>query len=1401
MRIDPSFSAPCAAPGGGPPVARATMDEAAQRLERDGFQFQAYKGTWWPLSSKEWRDVDRQEGIERLTQDEEVHAVKNGQTERVLSQQDLLELDAFQNRNTAGLPTPRLAGSLAALAQVGSFQGQNGNLSTYEAYNIVLGDPNHERQPVSFVKNGESFPIQTPEDVQTAAWLIAGYGDQTGVAPQALQLKELKDLGYAVDPWKTYARKSYGASVSLTMGGQVLGSMPVDQLDPQKAGELCEQWKQTQVALGQQAGRAWDALQLKAQMIPFDQRLDAMKKVQAQFPETAADLYRRIVPGEPSKLAERVDQALAICARTPSYQHQPWVVFEGWHQYGESFPSLLERMKDPNLAARLARSLTPESEPEFYGALDDFQSLKPSVGRELALALADTKTLSDRGLVASLAQPDVSASDILAARDAVAQGEVEPRKKLFQAYRDAQAPYPSATRLLLTCSEPAGVEAYTRLRGGGLDDRRASALLEAMVASRKPEEKLQDLVDPALRLQATQPRDLMATYKEMRKCAGREEAYLEILARYGDPKDAAVMLAELPPEQENLFRQTSDALKAKNPNQGLVLVREAVLKHRLDVDAGRLEKVNSQRLYEMMVQQAPAGTEDAFLELSCADGLRDLAASWKAVNNGLPAEVPGRLAFWKSLPDKRVADRVVAAVPAGQDPVKVGETLAVLQAKNPKNAVESLEKIYQSKTSDLLSHLVRGGADLAEATEMARRVGRKDLPGAQLPQDQRCELVGRLGKLRGGNLQEGFQDYLFLATRLDDYKQIPEAVSFFATLLETGLSPAEARMAYAELTRREEMGEHQESVLKTYRFAPDLAGARQVLDEVVKLDPQEAAARLDQVVGRDLEGLAPEVKTRLAVGNLRAPLPNEGLDCLADLLGAQGLHWKPSPGWTVSGSLELDVPRGAPLGKLESAPITFPDKADSLLTFDASARQKSVLYAQVEGKEPIALCNLEGDLADVHVHLGALRGQKARLRLESTVAGEQKLELRNLKLTTTPTVGLRDFTLNDVNHNNGQLKEPITLSSTSDTEFYVDVATGRNKLAVDIHNGKDWARLGVLSGQKEEARFDLSPYRGQNVHLRLAGVYDGGWRMRPYAMQLREEPQAPATRSLLGAQSSAVADEILTMAFDGSKPADQRVDTVRALQRLGDDLEAAWKAWPLLEPHTGDADFEDRVEAVKALLPEAAQLSEVEQTRTAGESLASVARLRKGRSLEDFAAAHERIGWESQGEMATGGAVDFVGRVQARAGVAAADKAWEAVAPPIHDDSLSERTKAYLDLLEGCQGDGALTEQVYRKLTTWVEPSEGIQRACRAVVELHALVPEKEAWLKLIDQLQASQLEGRLEGVMLKRMSTFLIGKVTLEGVKLEEALKKMPEELQGKTGIEEREQHLVVGGTRLGRR
>lgn len=1391
-------TAPQAAPGGGPPVDRAELSGAAGRLENQGYQFQVFKKAWWPLSNEEWRVSDRQESLEHLTSDREVQLVKGDETQRVLSQSDLIELDAFTAKNTGSLPSPVLAGSLAALARLGQFRGDNGNLTTYETYNVVTGDPNHERQSVSFVVNGQAHPIRNAEDAQTAAWLLAGFGDGKGVAPTAVQLKAIQDLGYRLDPWQAYRS---GAPITLSFDGQPLARVPLDQLDSAKAKQMSEEWTKLKSELGREAPGFWELAHLKADQVPFDQRVDAMK--------TLADktFYRMVVDGlgPREKLADKVQEALEVAGRAPDLR--PVDVYSGWQRSGEAFPRLAARTGDLKLADKLARSLTPETEPHLHALLDDLAALEPAVANELAVALVEDKTLVEgRGLVAEIAAPDGTARDILAARDAIRQGEVEPRKEAFLAYRQAEAPVASATRLLQASPEADGVTAYRSLREAGLEDRQALPLLEAMAASLQEGEPLSALVGPALKLHEASPKAYLEAYPEMRRTVGREEGFVELLKRTQNPQEAASLVAQLSPEEAKTFCASWDAFKEKGNERGPGLLREAANQGRLLEDAGRLERARNVQVYQSMLKLAPPGTEDAFLELVSTPNVRDQGTTWKALNHGVPAEVAGRLELWKgwqtTLGD-RAADRLLAAIPAGLELEPVRETFAVLQAKNPKTALESFEKVYTSQASELLSNLVRGGADLAEATEMARRVSRHDLPGAMLAEEQRCELVGRLGKLRGGNLQEGFQDFLFLATRVEDHQDIPMAVNFFSALRETGLSPEEARMAYAELSRREDMTEHQDSVMKVYRFASDLAGAREILDSAIKLSPAEAASRLDQVVSRPLDGLEPRLRSRLAAGHLQAPLPPEGLDGLGHLLGTGGLYWEPQPGWTVAGTLRLETPRGTKTaGALESTPFRVPSEGDALLSFDYdSTRQPARLLALVEDqKEPVVLASLgEGKQGtDIRVRLSSLRDKKIRLRLESSRGDLQSLEVKNLKLVTTAMAGNTELDVSEF-QSNGVHKSPVQLSAARPTQLYLDFPQANRALSIEAHDGSAWSKLGEASGASEELRIDLSAYRGKKISLRIHSPRDGGLGTRPRAAQLRENPQKPVERSLIPtSQSSAVAEEVLKMAFDPQRPPDERVSTLRALAHLGDDLQAAWAAWPVLEPHVGAADFEDRVEAVRALLPEAGLLSEVEAARRPGESLTTLARLRKGRTAQEFEHTRERLGWESLGER---GALDFVGQVQARAGVEAADKAWVAVAAPIHDDSLEERTRAYLDLLDGCGGDGELTEQAYRKLASWIEPQEGIQRAARGAVELKALIPDPKEWLKLIDTLQASQLDGRLQGVMLKRMSAYLIGKVTLEGVKLADALQLMPEELKGKTGIEEREQHLVVGGTRLGRR
>lgn len=1415
MRIDgPSFALPSRAPGGGPPVDPAELEQTAQRLQEEGYRFQVYKGTWWPFSEIKWREVDREEGLQRLSEDSEVRLVKGEDApQRVLSKSDLLELAAFDSGQLDALPQPKLARAVAALSRQGILSGLSGNLTAYQAYNLLLQDPNHEPQEVRFSSQGDTLTMTGPGDAQTAAWLVAGVGEQADVAPRAVQLKQLKDLGFLVDPFKIFAQRRSGGTLSLTMGNQVLGSMPLDQLDPRRAEQLCQEWKQAQQTLGQEARVCWEALQDRAgAAVPFSERLSAMATLKERLGEPRGrELYKAVVGTlkEGEKLESRVGQALEAVALAPGHPALAVQVYRGYQSRGAFYPELLERTGDLKTTDRLAAAVPVEQEQQLFGLLEDLKPLDRPVAHELAVGLAEQKVLVQQGsLVAQLAAPGATVREVFQARDEVLKGDVDQRKQLLLANR-AEMSLPSATRLLAACPDPAGLDVYRSLRAAGLEEEQAVALTESMASSRREGEKLGDLVAPALELCEVAPKSYYNLYPEMRKNPGREEAFLKHYQRSGNAKEAVAVASNLPPEQNELFFSTYDRLQAAGLKHGPALLKEAVMHNRLRRDADRFERVPSLAIYQALVANAPGGSEDAFLSLATEPGLKDPVASWKKVHNGLPEDAGDRVNMWKSMRVKlgsnaALADRLIVAVPPSLRPEPVLETFSVLMDKTPREpskAVEAFERVYQSRSSELLAHLVRGGANLEEATEMARRVGRNDLPGAQLPQAQRCELVGRLGALRGGNLQEGFQDYLFLATRLEDYEHIPMAVEFFATLIETGLKPTEARMAYVELERRPELRSHQPTVLKAMRFADGLAGGREILDQVVRLEPEEAASRLEEVLACQdaVQGLEPRLRTRMAAGHLAAPLGPEGLELLGSLLGTS-LHWAPQPGWTVGGDppgLRLDLPRGTSVGAIESSPLWLPSDQESTLCFDFAAGQASQLVALVEGAEkPVVLASLGNAGKNLVVNLSSLRGKKIRLRLQCTRTDQpQKLELTNLRLDSTPTVGRTDLAAADFGSSEGQLSKPVQLSSTANTQLCASL--GGQSVTIEAYNGKSWVRLPLSRPEGGLVKSDLSAYRGQRLHLRMRD--NSGYAARPHFVQLREDPGPTTVRQLVGSTGT-VAEEVLALAFDPSRRPEQRLSALKGLQLLGDDLEAAWKAWPMLEPHVGSGDFEDRVGAVKALLPEVELLAEVEKGRQPGESLTALARLRKGRSAEDFARLRERLRWESQDAPAAS-SVDFVGRVQSRAGVESADLAWQAVAPPIHDETLSERRQAYLDLLEGCAGDGKLAHQVYRQLLTWLEPAEGIQRAARAAVELRALVPKAEDWVKLLGDLQASQLDGRLQGVMLKRMSTFLIGKVTLEGATLEEALKIMPEELKGKTGIEERELHLVVGGVRLGKR
>lgn len=299
----------------------------------------------------------------------------------IASADDLIEAHVLCEKAPPSLlPSPVLA---AGLMTLGTLQRGGQPVSTYEAYNQLTGDPNHKSErPLTFARGDLEVPLASAEDVATAAYLAADFGDGTGVAPEAVQVMKWAKLQVLSDPLQSY----YGdGKLNLHFRGVPLTSLERAELSrpgtAEAVQERCEQMARVYHAAGESPtwGQSWQLLETLPERL-FSERLELLEKL-----PTPELLQLGLERQEPDvKLIESAAPLLRVMEAVSA----------------ETAPEVLDQ------AARHLAGLAPQSQPGYLGlvgaGLDPSLSLRVVSSRvepESALALARQRVPLD-GLLA-----------------------------------------------------------------------------------------------------------------------------------------------------------------------------------------------------------------------------------------------------------------------------------------------------------------------------------------------------------------------------------------------------------------------------------------------------------------------------------------------------------------------------------------------------------------------------------------------------------------------------------------------------------------------------------------------------------------------------------------------------------------------------------------------------------------------------------------------------------------------------------------------------------------------------------------------------------------------------------------------------------------------------------------
>lgn len=844
-------------------------------------------------------------------------------------------------------------------------------------------------------------------------------------------------------------------------------------------------------------------------------------------------------------------------------------------------------------------------------------------------------------------------------------------------------------------------------------------------------------------------------------------------------------------------------------------------------------------VYQSLVEQVPPERQKAFLELHRQSGGLDPAlAAWAPISAD-PARLPQRLEAWSKLRGTVQAEQathILTQLGAVEDPVgSVRDLLALLPAVggNLEQARSAWDKLQGNSFAAELFAL-RPQAE--QALLAARYVERRDLPCAQQPLEDRQQALLALGRAHRGDLRAATQDYLFVASSLEEPRALPQAALLMQDLVAATGSSREARLAYEQLSRLDpEQGPELYPALRTaLASAGTVAEAWPLWEGIRKLTPEEARRRTAPLDDPAFKALPPGARATLAAGQLSSPLGPQGLQALKGLVGnLSGLSWQPSGSFArEQGSFALS--RASAGGDtLVSSPIDLPadgrfearlfaswalsegSRINWQVSDDDGLTWNQVVYAEkangVQGEQGYSLDAYAGKRVRFRFELaGASEGAQATFKLDKVRLDETKVHshesIDSGRLSQLGSLAV----LGEATWTSPFLTIPPGCDSTLTVSQMYNNRSHRNDIQLQVQaQGGPWeqATMFFSTEYKSDPRtIDLSKYSGKTIRYRYrVEVGEAGPQsyqqptLSLYTAQLihKKKDQSSALHEDLFNHEHLDPMTVARLAADSSQPAPVRERLLQGLEALVESTGHSGKAWSALEAMRSQSDQPDFVERCRAygLLVGREKPHELLEQLVAqlrpGDRLEDLARLAQSRSLDQIVELRRRVDAEG-GQKDT---LTFLARAAER-GVSP-EAAWTAAAPPVVDCDLSQRQKLVDSLTEAFQADGV---NLWNELTAWREPADNPARAVRALTQLGKLVQPGP----MLEALQAFQ-QARREGQTTRSLHGLLEGvanKMLMEGGgDLSAVVQSTLLERESGSQILEEANRIILPGTTVARR
>ncbi len=375
-------------------------------------------------------------------------------------------------------------------------------------------------------------------------------------------------------------------------------------------------------------------------------------------------------------------------------------------------------------------------------------------------------------------------------------------------------------------------------------------------------------------------------------------------------------------------------------------------------------------------------------------------------------------------------------------------------------------------------------------------------------------------------------------------------------------------------------------------------------------------------------------------------------------------------------------------------------------------------------------------------------------------------------------------------------------------EAKFDLEKNHDICHVEVRSGNaDWVEVGSLSGKEDwgPRLFDLAPYDGQEIEIRLRTQTDGSRESEGIEIAdlrlMGSTPDAERVEIVIDGHRDDREQEDPLVSFLQEPSPEQRPQAYRAVADLAartKEVGAALSLWPLLKGQLEAEDLPEQIEALGRLwtkfekkTPKMYEL--LLQDHQPGDDIQVMADLLAAVGPDGFDLLRRRLQAGAPDQAGRNANLKFFAELTQFAEPEIAEKAFRVAGIPVEEETLAQRREMFTKMAS-LHGNLEQTTAAWKATTRWLG-GEKLAEALNSYEILHSMLNEKaEPTLHAMDFIREHQMQGTL-GLTLRECVDLMAKGLLSNPNNLDEALMDLLHQ-QAPAEIDIDEEGIQIGDT-----